>query len=203
MKGSFSSSALAIAGFAILCLSSGAQALNLLTNPGFETGNLNGYTVTGVTTYTTVRTTPNTFGYIPHSGSYYLNFGTVGSDLLLSQTIATTPGVTYNFSAYLAGNGTSPSDFKLIVNGITKLTILPVPSQGYIQYSVSAVAIGTSTTFTLGLRNDPNYDAVDDLSVTAVTTAVPEPGALALLVTSGLSGAGFLIRRRRQAHKVA
>ena len=48
--------------------------------------------------------------------------------------------------------------------------------------------------------NTPQADQVvfDDLTLGNSTTAVPEPGAVALLVTTGLSGAGFLFRKRRR-----
>ena len=37
-----------------------------------------------------------------------------------------------------------------------------------------------------------------EISGTAAASAVPEPGSIALLVTSGLSGAVFLLRKRRR-----
>lgn len=48
--------------------------------------------------------------------------------------------------------------------------------------------------------NTPQADQVvfDDLTLGTSTNAVPEPGAIALLVTTGLSGAGFLLRKRRR-----
>ena len=48
--------------------------------------------------------------------------------------------------------------------------------------------------------NTPQADYVvfDDLTLGSSTAAVPEPGALALLVTTGLSGAGLLFRKRRR-----
>ena len=48
--------------------------------------------------------------------------------------------------------------------------------------------------------NTPQADFVvfDDLTLGTSITAVPEPGAIALLVTTGLSGAGFLFRKRRR-----
>jgi len=49
-----------------------------------------------------------------------------------------------------------------------------------------------------------NNGTVQDLGFqTFVTAAVPEPGSVALLVGMGVSGAGFLARRRKQVRKAA
>ena len=46
------------------------------------------------------------------------------------------------------------------------------------------------------VSNAPDFYVMDD--VTYGVAATPEPGSLAFLATSGLSGAGFLIRKRRR-----
>ena len=61
--------------------------------------------------------------------------------------------------------------------------------------------------FISGLNEGPGNEGwgLDNISVTSVPTpaVTPEPGSVALLVGMGLSGAGFLARRRKQAHRGA
>src|SRR5438876_72154 len=66
----------------VLALTTPVRAQNLLVNPGFETGNLAGWTDGGNTGWNNV-TTNN-----PHSGTFNIDNGAVGSLSLLSQTIA-------------------------------------------------------------------------------------------------------------------
>ncbi len=68
---------------------------------------------------------------------------------------------------------------------------------GYEQYSYAVTATSAASLLRFTVSNDPDYTLLDDISVTAVA-AVPEPGSLALLIGMGLSGAGFLVRRRKQ-----
>lgn len=196
MRFSMFTLATALTGLTLLTLAPVVQAQNLLTNPGFGTGDFTGWTWSGNRGYTGVAS--SAFGYTPYTGSYFAYFGPIGSDGYLSQTIATTPGVLYDFSTYVAGNGTAPSDFNLSIGGNTLLYVSPIPNQGYTQYNVSAVATSTSTTFTIGFRNDPSYDALGYASV----KAVPE---LSSMLGFGTFAAGglILLRRRKQARNVA
>ena len=65
-------------------------------------------------------------------------------------------------------------------------TIVPIPLTD---------SLGQNWALTLG-----NYDeeaAVSPLNTARIIAAVPEPGSFALLASLGLTGAGFLIRRRK------
>jgi hypothetical protein len=180
--------ALALAGFQ-------AQAQwGLVQNGGFETGDLTDWSLTGNTGFFNIE--PNSYGYGAHTGDYYVYFGEVGSEGLLSQTVADTVGGTYDFSFWLAGNGSGYSDVQPYWNGVSLGIISPVPNEGYTQYSYLVTGTG-SDTLTLGLRNDPSYDALDDVSLTPV--GAPDAGSsLALMATSltGLCGLARKLRRK-------
>jgi hypothetical protein len=86
--------ALATVGF----MGSQAQALtnNLVVNPGFETGDLTGYTETGDYTGYDGVTTGNDAGG-PHSGTYLLELGSFPASGLagVSQNVSTLAGEDY------------------------------------------------------------------------------------------------------------
>jgi Carbohydrate binding domain len=89
------SAALAVAG-AVLVSSSAAAATNLLTNPGFETGNLTGWTCDAGTG--SVVTSP------VHSGSYALSGAATSSDdAQCTQTVSVQPSTSYTLSGYVEG----------------------------------------------------------------------------------------------------
>src|ERR1022692_2530279 len=67
-----------------------AHAANLVTNPGFETGDFSGWTFDP--TFMVVEMSN------PHSGRFDALLATGGMDLQLQQTIATTPGQSYDVS---------------------------------------------------------------------------------------------------------
>ncbi|MGA7198937.1 MAG: PEP-CTERM sorting domain-containing protein [Roseiarcus sp.] len=175
---------------ATMALAGQVSAANLLVNGSFETGDFTGWTEGGNFSYTTVE--PNSFGYGAEQGNYYVYEGPIGSDGTLSQTFSDMPGATLLISGWIAGNGTIPSDVNYIFDGVTVFTLNPVPSQGYVNYTATVRATGLDT-FTVGFRNDPSFDALDNFSV----TAVPEASTWAMMVLgfAGLGFAGFRARR--------
>ncbi|TDV53906.1 chitinase [Actinophytocola oryzae] len=82
---------------ALLLVLTGAQtagAANLLTNAGFESGNLSGWSCTGGSVVTSA-----------HSGSYALAAAATASDTAqCTQTVPVVPNTTYTVSAWVRGN---------------------------------------------------------------------------------------------------
>jgi hypothetical protein len=183
---------------------------NLVANPGFETGDFTGWAVAG--TFEAVSNTvvaPDGFNsWLPHSGSFFAALGASGSDSTLSQTIATTAGQTYTFSWFLGSDGSTPSNFSALWNGSTILSLVDAPvtpgytrgtsTASYAFYTFTEVATSASTVIQFNSRNDQNYWALDDVSVSAA--AVPEPSSLVLSAIAVLTVASFAARRWRRAN---
>ena len=182
---------------------------NLVANPGFETGDFTGWTLTGTTdaVSNTVVGPAGFNSWLPNSGTYFAALGAAGSDSSLSQTIATTVGQTYTFSWFLGSDGSTPSDFSAFWNGSTILSLVDAPATpgyshgtstaSYAFYSFTEVATSASTVIQFNSRNDQNFWALDDISVSA--PAVPEPSSLVLSAIAALTLAGYVGRLRRRA----
>ncbi|MET7398133.1 glycosyl hydrolase family 18 protein [Dactylosporangium sp. NPDC005572] len=82
---------------AALLVTTNAYAANLLTNPGFESGNLSGWSCTG--SGSGAVTTP------VHSGSYALNGNATASDNAnCTQTVTVQPNTAYTLSGWVRGS---------------------------------------------------------------------------------------------------
>jgi hypothetical protein len=182
---------------------------NLVANPGFETGDFTFWNLAGnVADLNTVVEGAGFNSWLPHSGADFAALGAAGSDNIMSQTIATTVGQTYTFSWFLGSDGSTPSDFSAFWNGSTILSLVDAPATpgyshgtstaSYAFYSFTEVATSASTVIQFNSRNDQNFWALDDISVSA--PAVPEPSSLVLSAIAVLTLASFAARRWRRAH---
>lgn len=163
-------------------------------NPGFETGDLTGWTLTkgsvGCTDFSVGGS-----GTGPHSGSYAAEFGDVcaGDYDTISQALPTVVGTPYTFNFYLAGADGSNNGQQVFWNGNLILNLTNF-SQNYTLYTFTETASTSSTTIAFAGYNAPSWNGVDDVSVTAST--VPEPASLVLL---GLGSAAMVVLRRRRS----
>ena len=173
------------------------QAQNLVVNPGFETGDFTGWTVSGPNSSVEPR--------VGHTGIYAASFGAISPDVdNLSQFLATKIGQQYIVSFFAQTpvfniQPGHPNALSLYFGG--SLVTGPITiSDGatYTQYSYTVTANAASSKLLFVVSNDADFTQLDDISV---VSTVPEPGTLALLMGTSVTGAGFLARRRQRARQ--
>jgi hypothetical protein len=167
--------AFVLAACAVLLLAGAANASSILTNDGFETGDLSGWTVSGT----------DPFVYISgpgYTGDYEALLGGVGT---ISQTFDTTAGQSYVVSFYLANDDYDNSNsFSALWNDIPVLLAASNANAfDYTPFTFTGIAQGSSATLSFAFQNDNSVFHLDNVSA----SSVPEPGALWLL-GSGLLG---------------
>ena len=182
---------------ALLALAAASSAQNLVQNPGFETGNLNGWTGTGGLTSTAA-----TGDYAASLAVSNDRVNGPGSLKFLRQTAPIVPG-SYQVSFWLSassGSGLSTFGASLDSSSLLDLSLSgPSASFDYRKYSFLTTITSASPTIVFE-ASVPTTSAtstwtatyrVDDVSV----TPVPEPSALAAL---GLGALALLRRRARR-----
>jgi hypothetical protein len=179
--------------FGLLASTNLARA-NLITNPGFETGNFNGWIQFGNVGFTGVD------AGLPHSGIFAASLGPVGSLGFLSQTLATTPGQRYDLSFFLQSDGLISNQFQVFWNGSLIFEAVNLAAFDYIDFNSllpdrfqNLLATSVTTPLVFGFRDDPGFLHLDDVAV----NATPEPTTLILLGTT-MAGLGFARWRRRK-----
>ena len=185
---------------ALLGASVSPTLANLVTDPGFESCTM--YLQSPPPGWS--ETSPNAFCDInPHTGAWDASLDTpMGSSVTLSQSIATTPGGSYDFSFWLRADlPPSPNAFTASFGTDQVLNLVNPASFPYTFENFTVTASGATTTISfIGSTNGAGGWLIDDVSVTAITPAVPEPASLALLATSIL---GFGALRRRRTREAA
>ena len=159
--------ALALMGL-LLVPSTGSAATNLVTNAGFETGSLSGWSCPAGSVTTSS----------PHSGSYALQASPSSNDIArCTQSIAVQPNTAYTLSAWVKGSNV----YLGVDGGASTWTTSSTWSQLTVPFTTSASA--TSVTIYLhGWYGLPPYQAddvvLDGPGGTADTTPPSTPGGL-------------------------
>jgi hypothetical protein len=165
---------------------------NSVVNGGFETGDFSDWTLSGNLGFTGVDHGTTGFAPGPRGGSFAAFFGSVGSVGVLSQSIATIPGASYDLAFFVANDGFLPNEFQLSWNGTVLTDKTNLPSFGYTEQEFYGLLATSSTTpLQFAFLNDPGYFYLDEIYVGA--GAVPEPTTLLLW---GTTVAGLALARR-------
>jgi hypothetical protein len=144
-------------------------ASSVVQNGDFETGTFSSWTQSGNTGFTSVTSGNSSY---THSGTYGASVGPSGSLGFLSQTLTTVPGQIYRLSFWLNSPGGSPSEFNATWNGSTLIDLVNPPATGWSNYVFTVTATSSSTVLQFGLRNDPDFFGLDDISVTPVGVGI-------------------------------
>ncbi len=174
------------------------QAANLVSNPGFETGDFTGWSLSGT------DSAPDDNGIYygvdivdAHSGTYGAFFGPVGGVLNLSQTLSTVSGTPYTISFWLQETpGTiSPytNSFTASFGTSTLLSLSDTSNFSYTFYSFNAVSGAGLTPLVFGFRDDVGFFSFDDVSVTGATSVAPEPSSFGLMLAALLLLLGVVL----------
>lgn len=181
---------------ALLVTTSLTARASLISNGGFETGNLTGWNYTG-----TVGLNLFVTSQFAHSGAFGAGVGPNGFVATLSQVFSTTIGTAYTLDFWLAadppaGTGILPNSLDVSIDGFATslLSLTNSAAFPFSQYTYGFTATQSSTTLAFAVRNDPWGFSIDDVAVNA--TRVPEPGSVALVVLA-LATAATTTRRFR------
>lgn len=195
------------AAVAALALASAAQAApvyadNFNANPVGLNAVPAGWTVTGGTVDLIGSGSNGTLAdFLPGNGVYVdLDGSTNQAGLLTSPLLSLLGGVTYTATFDLAGSQRGSSETGTVTFGSTSLGFNIASSVGFVGFSLSFTP-GVSGNYTLSFQNDgrDNVGALlDNVVVTEVAAAVPEPETYALL-GAGLLAMGVVSRRRKTA----
>ena len=173
-------------------------------------GSGNDVALTSNTEYTGSAANPTY--YNAHSGGQWLDLsGSAdnGARVGVSQTVATTAGMTYSLGFWVGSFVDALTTVELDVDGafvgnFTSPTGGSSPGEGvnYVNFSVPVTATGISTTFAFFYAGGRSVAGLDDVSFSSTAAAVPEPASWALMIT-GFGVLGAAMRRAKPRFGVA
>lgn len=182
--------------FAALSFSGTAQAVELVANGGFETGDFTGWTQFGNTGFTSVCAGSG----CANTGTYGATFGPVGSIGGIEQLLNTAVAGNYTISFFLRNDGGPTNSFTAFFDSTPLLlTINQANPFQYFEFTFNRTASTSPSLLRFEFQQNPSFWDIDDISVQGPegTGAVPEPATWAMMLL-GFGGVGATLRFRRR-----
>jgi hypothetical protein len=177
----------AIALGAVLLAAHPATALNLIVNPGFETGDFTGWSATGIASVSAV---PNTGDWAALMAAPQFGSGSI------SQVFSTVASSTYDLDFWVGGNSRSSQFLSVSWDGSPVLNLNINGFTAYTHYAFSGLTASSGITeLKFSYAVSGGYVQVDDVNVDGLT-GVPEPATLLLFGPGALLFASKWRRKR-------
>jgi len=170
--------------------SSTQAAVNIVENPGFETGDLTGWTISHNGGWSVLSSSAGVTPP-PDGGKYFASTSCIlafNGYCRLSQTLTTTLGATYALSFEFNPGlevTTGGADTKVLWDG-TEVADVGLGPLGWTTYTVNGLVGTGSDTLTFSGYQNPLANGLDNVSVSLSGAPGPVPGA-------GLAGLAFFI----------
>jgi hypothetical protein len=192
----------------LLALSIPAARADLIVNGGFETGDFTGWTQSG---WFIDTLNPNSGVYDASTGCSGASCTTVGdpNSAYLYQDVATTPGTTYDLSFFYDSGQVPTFGSELLVlwgdpTAMRLSTVVDFVDMGtsgaYAEYTGAVTATSATSQLEFLGRQDLDFYYLDEVSLTAPVSGVPEPGSFYLMIAGMAVVAMFCFK---SSHRVS
>lgn len=176
-----------------------AFADSIVTNGNFQTGNFTGWQ------HNTSPVTNHPWTVDESGSNFYASTGCVGIECIegnatqeawLSQVLTTIVGQSYTLTFDYSPVSSAPDELDVSFGSTEVADLINIPDS-IVTYSYTVVATTTATELQFLGRQDPGYDYLDNISVTANSAATPEPASLTLFGTGLFALVGVARRKLR------
>jgi hypothetical protein len=181
-----------VAGLTSFAGTASAELVNLVTNGNFETGTSAGWNKTG----SPYQWISSPYHGTAAQGNYAWQYDAYPNQpAYISQTLATLTGVEYRLSYDTMVVGGPPNNFSISIGGQSLFNFVNSPDFAWKTTTIDFTATSNNEVLTIGGASYYLWVEVDNVSVTAAPSAVPEPSQVAASLL--LLGTVSTIRRRQ------
>jgi hypothetical protein len=189
--------AASLAGVMTLGAVPASAATNLVNNGDFETGDFTGWTL-GPVSYPA-----EVVQWAAYEGLYGAQIaGYASGPNKLSQTLSTANGKLYDLSFWYLQDALLPNGLNVTWSGLSIFSSVDDVVGSWRYFSAQVLGSG-SDQLLFTAYNEPAFTRVDNVSLSAAVSAVPEPATWAMMII-GFGAVGSMVRtsRRRNTFSV-